>query len=151
MYQRNTNWWALKYLLFHTMMKYIKQILDKSKLVLNNLDNSRQTKLDLSILVFKKSCQFASYKTRQVQTCLKQSCQFTSYKPWQVSTCLKQSCLFLIYNIPISHHDEILVYTCLDNPVKSLAFSPCFSYYFLYFFPFIFILFSLFEHVLTCS
>jgi hypothetical protein len=35
------------------MVKFIKQILDKSKLVLNNLGNSRQTKLDKSKLVFK--------------------------------------------------------------------------------------------------
>ena len=35
------------------MVKCIKQILDKSKLVLNNLDNSCQTKVDKSKLVFK--------------------------------------------------------------------------------------------------
>ena len=37
------------------MVKFIKQILDKSKLVLNNLGNLRQTKLDKSKLVLKKN------------------------------------------------------------------------------------------------
>ena len=35
------------------MVKYIKQILDKSKHAFNNLDNSCQTKVDKSKLVFK--------------------------------------------------------------------------------------------------
>ena len=37
--------------LFHSMVKSFKQILDKSKLVLNNPVNLRQTKLDKSKLV----------------------------------------------------------------------------------------------------
>ena len=49
------------------MVKCIKQILDKSKLVLKFPVNSYQTNF------------------RQVQTCLKQSCQFMSYKTRQVT------------------------------------------------------------------
>ena len=56
----------------------IKQILDKSKLVLNNLDNSRQTKLDMSKLVWNNPVHsylqythFTSWwNTIQVYTCL---------------------------------------------------------------------------------
>ena len=36
--------------------------------------------------ILKQSCQFASYQSRQVQTCLKQSCQFVSYKTRQVQS-----------------------------------------------------------------
>ena len=60
------------------MVKYIKQILDKFKLVLNNPVNLRHTKLDKSKLVLNNPL-------RQVQTCFK----------------------LLFYNIPISHHGEI--------------------------------------------
>ena len=42
--------------------------LDKSKLVLNNPVNLHQTKLVQTFL--KQSCQFMSYKTGQVSTCL---------------------------------------------------------------------------------
>ena len=88
------------------MIKYIKQILDMSKLVLNNLDNSRETKLDKSKLVFKKSCQFASYKTRQVQTCLKNLSILVIQNLTSLN--LSETILSILnYNISISHHDEI--------------------------------------------
>ena len=71
------------------MVKWIKQIIDKSKLVWNNPVNLHQTKLDKSKLAYNNPVKFPSDKTRQVQTCLIQSCQFASY------------------NITISQHGEI--------------------------------------------
>ena len=67
------------------MVKCIKQILDKSKLVLNNPINSRHTKLDKSKLVLNNPVRLCHRKLRQVQTCFK----------------------LLFYNMPISHHGEI--------------------------------------------
>ena len=57
----------------------------------------------------------------------------------------------LIYNIPISHHDEILdkfilVLTILSNLFIFLLAFPTIFFTFFYFF----ILSSLFEYVLTC-
>ena len=53
---------------------------------------------------------------------------------------------YLQYTYFTSWWNTRQVYTCLDNPVKSLPFSPSFSYYFLYFLS---TFFSVFFHFLN--
>ena len=110
------------------MVKCIKQILDKSKLVLKYPVNSHHTKLDKSKLVWNNPVN--SCRTKLVKSQLVWNNPVYSY---------------LQYTYFTSWWNTRQVYTCFDNPVKSLPFSPCFSYYFLYFFPF----FSFFLHFLN--
>ena len=95
--------------------------LDKSKLVWNNPVNSRHTKLDKSKLVWNNPVN--SCHTKLVKFQLVWNNPVYSY---------------LQYTYFTSWWNTRQVYTCLDNPVKSLPFSHCFSYYFLYFFSHLF-------------